>query len=173
MATKIREEGDYTFWDDGAQRYSKGNSLGKAPGSLAKRHPKAATTFDKLTVSKRRDIASSGGTAKYEARRIAVSDAYAFALRDSHPDIRSEEKGLRELAKANYTQANQDDGSAAVRARAQFIEQYAGKPKDDRVVSATQVNITLSPGVGTDLSRFAQLPHVIDITEEEEDDDSE
>ena len=40
MANLVRQEGDFTYWDDGAVRYAKGNSLGKSPGSLAERNGK-------------------------------------------------------------------------------------------------------------------------------------
>ena len=171
MAHKIREEGDYTYWSDGAQRYAKGNSLDKAPGSLAKRHPKAVS-FDKLTVSKRKAIASNGGKATWDKRREKVADAYAYALRSSHPDIGTEQAGLREIAEASFVQATDDSSAAAVKARAQFLEQYTGGKREDKQVTATQINITVSPGAGSDLSRFAQLiPEVIEgeVIEDEKD----
>ena len=40
MANLVKQEGDFTYWDDGAVRYAKGNSLGKTPGSLAERNGK-------------------------------------------------------------------------------------------------------------------------------------
>lgn len=68
MANLLKREGDFTYWDDGAVRYAKGNSLGKTPGSLAernkeylskahqalaaqvsKRHPKLAEALSKST----------------------------------------------------------------------------------------------------------------------------
>ena len=170
MAHKIREEGDYTYWSDGAQRYAKGNSLGKQAGGLAKRHPKAATSFDQLTVSEGKAMGKLGGKAKWEAKRTAISDAHAYALRSSHPDARTEEQGLRLLAEAEFTQGNEGEGASAVKARAQFYEQYTGGKREDKTIAATQINITVSPGAGNDLSRFAQLiPDVIEgeIIEEE------
>lgn len=35
MAELLKEEGDFTYWDDGSVRYAKGNSLGKQPGAKA------------------------------------------------------------------------------------------------------------------------------------------
>ena len=156
MAHKIREEGDYTYWSDGAQRYAKGNSQGKQAGGLAKRHPKAGIYFDKLAPHKLADITKQGRDAQDRTRRAKVRDAYAHALRSSHPDIGTETAGLHEIAEAAFVQATDDSSAAAVKARAQFIDMYAGTPKQDKHVVATQINITLSPGTGNDMSRFAQ-----------------
>ena len=81
---------------------------------------------------------------------------------------------MHEIAEAAFVQATDDSSAAAVKARAQFIDMYAGTPKQDKHVVATQINITLSPGTGNDMSRFAQsIPIEAEVREVDDDDDSE
>lgn len=178
MATLIREEGDYTYWDDGAQRYASGNAQGKAPGSLAKRHPQAsmpwATNGEGLRKAK--DDSANGKIAQRmnkETRRNVSKLALQEALL-LHPDSAKEQDGLRLLWEARVEQAGDSEGgSAAVRSHKMIEDTWSGTTQDKQVQTNTQVNITLSPGVGTDLSRFAQLPHIIEgvVIEESEDEE--
>ena len=173
MATLEREEGDYTYWSDGAQRYAKGNGLGKAPGSLAKRHPKASTQFDKLTVSKRREISSLGGKAKYSQHKERVATAFAQSLL-THPDSKTEEDGLLMLAEAAFIQANDaEGGGAAVKAREHFIQEYTGGKQAATVVDARQIHITVSPEVKGRLGSMLELlsADVVDAEVREVEDD--
>ena len=167
MATLLRQEGDYTYWSDGAQRYAKGNTQGKQAGGLARRHPKASLPFDQRPKHERKHIAKLGADARHKARRVAVSDAHAYVLRSTHPDARTEEQGLRMLAEAEFTQGNEAEGGSAVRARAQFYEQYTGGKRDDRVIDARQVHITISPGVEQDQKRLVH--NLLGDTIDEED----
>ena len=161
MANKVREEGDFTYWDDGAQRYAKGNSLGKAPGSLAKRHPKAAVPIQDLSVSKRRELSVKGGNATAAKRRNWVSEAYASALL-THPDSNKEIDGLRMLAEAAFLQANDaEGGGAAVRARDQFIREYTGG-QQPATVDARQVHITVTGEAASEMGRVTRLLEAVD-----------
>lgn len=97
MANKVREEGDYTYWDDGAVRYARGNSLGKTPGALAKRPPYAAKLLhlqDKtngkgkhgLTVSQRGVLAKrANATRTRELAKAAAEAGMLEAARSSSP----------------------------------------------------------------------------------------
>lgn len=169
MATLEREEGDYTYWSDGAQRYAKGNSLGKAPGSLAKRHPKSGKPFNQLRPSKLKVIQSNGGKANYARKKLLVAEAYASALRETHPDSLTEEEGLQMLAEATFIQGNNPEGGgAAVKAREQFIQEYTGGKQASTVVDARQIHITVSPDVAGRLGSLAELLRV-DAVDEDDD----
>lgn len=165
MATLEREEGDYTYWSDGSQRYAKGNSLGKAPGSLAKRHPKSGKAFDKLSPSKRRIISSNGGKANWARKKQQVAEAYAAALRETHPDYISEEEGLQEIAEAEFIQATDSEGGGpAVRAREHFIQEYTGGKQDSQATEEHKhLHITISQGVEVEQRHMmAQLMDVVE-----------
>jgi len=110
MATLEREEGDYTYWSDGAVRYAGDNSQGKQKGSLAKRPPYAAERIDKLPPRKQRQVRSNGGKASWEKRRLAIAESYAVALREIHPDYQTEEDGLLDLARAAIEQGTDSEG---------------------------------------------------------------
>ena len=159
MATLERQEGDYTYWSDGATRYAKGNSLGKAPGSLAKRHPKSAPALDKLPVSTLRKLQSNGGKASYKRKRDLIAEAHAVVLREMHPDYQTEEEGLRTLAEAAFIQASDENGGGpAVKARAQFFDEYAQRKQEDvKQQQLQQINITISPGVEAGQQRLTQV----------------
>ena len=166
MATLEREEGDYTYWSDGAQRYAKGNSLGKAPGSLAKRHPKAATSFDKLPLSKVKAMASNGGRGKYAARRRAITEAHAYALSSTHPDLHTEQDGLRELAESSFLQAKGEQGGPAVKAREQFFQEYTGGRQETQATEEHKhLHITISPGV--EVEQRDMMKQLMDVVEGE------
>ena len=167
MATLEREEGDYTYWSDGAQRYAKDNSLGKAPGSLAKRHPKSGKPFNKLPLSKRQAISSNGGKANWAKKKERVASAYAAALRETHPDYQTEEEGLLELASAAFIQGSDDSGGGpAVQARAQFIQEYTGGRQDTQATEEHKhLHITISPGV--EVEQRDMMKQLMDVVEGE------
>ncbi len=53
-------------------------------------------------------------------------------------------------------------------------ESWLGSTKQDKHITATQINITLSPGTGSDMSNFAQsIPIEAEVKEIDEDDDDE
>ena len=79
------------------------------------------------------------------------------------------------LWEARIEQAGDSEGgSAAVRSHKMIEDTWSGAKQDAKQQTNTQVNITLSPGVGSDLSRFQELPQVIEAQViESDDEDSE
>ena len=174
MATLEREEGDYTYWSDGATRYAGGNSQGKQKGSLAKRPPYAATRLDKLPPRKLKEIQSSGGKANYARKKVLVAEAYALALKESHPDSVTEEEGMLMIAEAEFIQATDGEGGGpAVKAREHFIQEYTGGKQQPTVDARQQhVHLTISPGPAAEQKRLmADLMEVVEGETRELDDD--
>jgi len=167
--TKLRTEGDYEYWEtadhEKYKRYAEGNSKGKQPHALASRHPKSGKPFNKLPLSKRQAISSNGGKANWARKKQQVADAYASALRETHPDYITEEEGLQEIAEAEFIQATDSEGGGpAVRAREHFIQEYTGGKQDTQATEEHQhLHITISPGVEVEQRHMmAQLMDVVD-----------
>ena len=162
MATLEREEGDYTYWSDGAQRYAKGNSLGKAPGSLAKRHPKS----DAFTPATAKIHGANGHIAKRvkrEERRLVSLAALNEAL-VIHPDSDTTQEGLANLWAARIEQASGHDGPA-VNAHEMIERVWSGERDKSQPTVATQVNITISPGV--EVEQRHMMRQLMDVVEGE------
>ena len=170
--TKLRTEGDYEIWataDDGIEykRWAEGNSLGKQPHALASRHPKSGKPFNQLRPSKLKVIQSNGGKANWAKKKQQVADAYAAALRETHPDYQTEEEGLLELASAAFIQGSDDSGGGpAVQARAQFIQEYTGGKQDTQATEEHRhLHITISPGV--EVEQRHMMRQLMDVVEGE------
>jgi hypothetical protein len=139
-----------TFTDDnGIIRYSKGNSLGKHPSSIAPGNGPIGQPITTENTDEYRNLRVQKG-------QQAIADALA-----EHPDCRTDADGLKMIAEAQITLAADPDAGHASTGAAKFIYQYGEYYRDNQGRApqlAIQINIT--PGVhdqATDLSSLVML----------------
>ena len=136
---------------------------------MAKRNDKYSFTQDNAKENNARSLAVR--RMNKEERRNVSNLALQEALL-LHPDSAKEQDGLRMLWEARVEQASDSEGgSAAVRSHKMIEDTWSGSKDQDRQQTNKQINITLTPGTGSDLARFRQQ----DIIEGEviEDEDEE
>jgi hypothetical protein len=179
MAKLIKQEGDFTYWDDGAKRYAKGNSLGKTPGALAERNAKyqdkaiealAQLSPKQAQALKRRKNGHAIGAAladvrqgkQTERKRLAQFEAEAGLLRAGlslsplSPKLPAEAWGF--IVERQAEAAMSPEMSHSVRA-AEFVGRATDYLHQDKSgsVQALQVNVHLDGGAAGRLVELGLL----------------
>ena len=181
MADKLlREDKDYRYFvtDEGDEyrRYNVGNSLGKAPHSLADKHPKA----EKALKAKIRGNGNSQPLAPHEwgaamqafkgesqAKREAKVKAAVTEALMSHPDTVTDYDGLVIMSKAQFELASDSEAGSHSTKAADWLLTRGGYVKEKRSIgTAIQVNVTMDENAAL---RLAELGYPLgqDVIEAE------
>jgi len=148
MAELVRQEGDHTYWSDGAVRWAHGNSKGKQPGSLARRHPKAAAPI--ATAAQGRALGKKGNEIKAERWRAAAQKGMVEALEKNGKIAQgagpAEAFGAIVGAQADMS-TNLDHEKASTGAARFVAESVGAMSKGGGQVQPVQINVMIGEGV--------------------------
>lgn len=148
MAKLVREEGDHTYWSDGAVRWAYGNSMGKQPGSLAKRHPKAAAPI--ATAAQGRALGRKGNEIKAETWRSAAQDGMVKALEETGkiPQGSGPAEAFGAIVSSQTGMATDPELGRAATGAARFVAESVGAmSRGGDQVQALVVNVQIGEGV--------------------------
>ena len=150
--------------------YAHGNSLGRRALTAAEAAPwlvKGRTATGIKTTARARKLGKMGGERKRDLRRERITEAHANALSSAHPDLQTEEDGLKMIAEASFMQATDENGGGpAVKAREQFFQEYTGGRQDTQATEEHKhLHITISPGV--EVEQRHMMRQLMDVVEGE------